>query len=101
MAGDEKPMKSAYELAMERFAQSESAGPPLTEEQKLEIAAIDREMQAKIAEQEILSKSRIQAALTAGNAEDAARLRDEMAIEVRRIRERAESKKDEVRRQKG
>ncbi len=97
MAGDEKPMKSAYELAMERFAQSDSAGPPLTEEQKQEIAAIDREMQAKIAEQEILSKSRIQAALAAGNAEDAVRLRDELAVEVRRIRERAEGKKDEIR----
>jgi hypothetical protein len=54
-------------------------------------------MQAKIAEQEILFRSRIQVALAAGNAEDAVRLRDELAVEVRRIRERAEGKKDEIR----
>ncbi len=94
--GEEKPMKSAYELAMERFAQADT-GPALSAEQKAELAAIDRETQAKIAEQEILMKSRLQAAAAAGNMEEAIKIRDELAPELRRLRERGEAKKDEVR----
>ena len=95
-SGEEKQMKSAYELAMERFAQAES-GPALSAEQKEELAAIDRETQAKVAEQEILVRSRLQAAAAAGNMEEAVKLRDELATELRRLRERGEAKKDEVR----
>lgn len=94
--GEEKQMKSAYELAMERFAQADT-GPALSTEQKEELAAIDRETQAKIAEQEILVKSRFQAAVAAGNMEEAIKLRAELATELRRLRERGEAKKDEVR----
>jgi hypothetical protein len=96
MPSEEKQMKSAYELAMERFGQA-GAGPALSAEQKREIAEIDRETQAKIAEQEILLRSRIQAAAAAGNLEEAVKLRDELATETRRLRERGETKKDEVR----
>lgn len=92
----DKPMRSAYELAMERFARAES-GPALSAEQKEELAAIDRETQAKIAEQEILMKSRLQAAVAAGNMEEAVKIREEMATELRRLRERGEAKKEEVR----
>ena len=93
---DDKQVKTAYELAMERFARAES-GPALSTEQKEELAAIDRETQAKIAEQEILMMSRLQAAVAAGNMEEAIKIREEMATELRRLRERGEAKKEEVR----
>jgi hypothetical protein len=92
----EKEMKTAYELAMERFARAET-GPALSAEQKEELAAIDRETQARIAEQEILMKSRLQAAAAAGNMEEAVKIREEMGTELRRLRERGEAKKEEVR----
>ena len=50
----------------------------LTEEQKQALAAIDRETGAKVAEQEILLKSRIQTALATGDVEGATKLREEM-----------------------
>lgn len=98
MVSDDKRMKTALELAMERFqAPGEGAAAPLSDEQKRELAEIDREAAAKIAEQEILLKSRIGAALAGGNAEEVVKLREQLATELRRIRERAEAKKDEVR----
>lgn len=97
MADDEKQVKSAYELAMERFKQDEGEVLSLTDVQKRELAEIDREITAKLAEQEILLKSRIVAALAAGNVEEAAKLRDELTAELRRIRERGEARKETVR----
>ena len=56
----EDRLKSAYELAMERFQKKDAeAGivqQPLTDEQKAEIADIRRTYQAKIAELEILHR---------------------------------------------
>lgn len=55
---DDKPMKSSYELAMERLKKGdEEAGvshKPLTAEQKAAIAEIRSFYQAKLAEVEIL-----------------------------------------------
>lgn len=55
---DDKPMKSSYELAMERLQKSDKeAGVehrPLTDEQKAAIAEIRSFYQAKLAEVEIL-----------------------------------------------
>ena len=60
-----KPLKSSYELAMERLAAKEpkkgrgkGAAPALTTAKKKEIAAIRTEYEAKIAECEILYRSR-------------------------------------------
>jgi len=55
----DEPLKSAYELAMERLsAQDREAGidkpRPLTDEQKQQIARLRQEHRAKIAELEIL-----------------------------------------------
>ena len=57
----DEPLKSAYELAMERLrAKDRDAGVeeerPLTEEQKKEIARLRKEAQAKLAELEILHR---------------------------------------------
>jgi len=91
-------IKSAYELAMERLGGGQ-ATVGLSEEQKQALAAIDRETGAKVAEQEILFKARIQTALAGGDIEGATKLREEMNTELGRIRERGETRKEEVRRQ--
>jgi len=63
----EEPLKSAFELAMERLrAKDREAGieedKPLTDAQKQEIARLRQEAQAKLAELEILHR-KSQAAL--------------------------------------
>jgi hypothetical protein len=61
--GDDKVLKSSYELAMERFRKSdEEAGgerKPPTEAQKEAIAEIRSFYQAKLAELEILHQGRM------------------------------------------
>lgn len=61
--GDEKRMKSAVELAMERFRKSdEEAGVdrrPLTDAQKATIAEIRNFYEAKIAELEVLHEGQL------------------------------------------
>lgn len=82
-----KPLKSSYELAMERLAAKEpktgrkSSPRGLTEGKKKEIAAIRTEYEAKIAECEILYRSRRREA--AGDPET----RERLAEEYRRDRE--------------
>lgn len=93
---EEKKIKSAYELAMERLGVTEGAST-LSEEKKRQLADIDRETEARVAEQEILFKSRIRDALVSEKPEEAIKLRENMTTELRRLRERGEAKKDEVR----
>jgi hypothetical protein len=62
----DEPLKSAYELAMERLrAKDREAGieetQPLTEAQKEEIARLRQEAQAKLAEIEILHRKALSA----------------------------------------
>jgi hypothetical protein len=97
MSADKKGIKSSYELALERLG-TESDRPALSDEMKRDLAQVDVETQAKTAEQEILFKARIAASLAADNIEEAVKLRDELATELRRIRERGEEKKEEIRR---
>jgi uncharacterized protein YecT (DUF1311 family) len=58
---EDKPLNSAYELAMERLsrADAESGVEPrrLTDEQKASIAELRRFYEAKLAEQELLHQS--------------------------------------------
>src|SRR4051794_39456432 len=88
-----KPMKSAYELAMERL---EKAAPTarLTEEQKAEIAEIDNLSKAKIAEREVFLKSQIAKAQAAGKWDEVAEIEQELAREIRREQEKCEEKKE-------
>ncbi len=98
MAKD-KPLKSSYELAMERFKKSDDeAGverKPVTAAQKAAIAEIRNFYEAKIAELEVLHRSQLMA--TADPAE-----RDAREQEYRRDRERftseRESKIEKIRR---
>lgn len=58
---DDKSLKSAYEIAMERFRKSDAEAGiesrPLTDAQKAAIAEIRNFYTAKIAEQEVLHES--------------------------------------------
>jgi hypothetical protein len=97
-SSDDKTIKSAYDLALERLGGGATAPPTLTPEQKAAIADIEPETGAKLAEQEILGKSRIQAAIAAGDVEGAQKLQAEFTVEQRRIRDRGEERKEEIRR---
>jgi hypothetical protein len=60
---DDTPMKSAYELAMERLKQKDEAAgvarAPLTDDQRAAIAEIRSVYQARLAEIEILHRGRV------------------------------------------
>jgi hypothetical protein len=88
---EEKLMKSAYELAMERLRkQDEKAGVEhrlLTDAQKTAIAEVRNFYDAKIAEQDVLQQSRLRK--TFDPAE-----RDAIEAELRRDRERLATERD-------
>ena len=87
----EDRLKSAYELAMERFQKKDAeAGivqQPLTDEQKAAIAQLRSRYQAKLAEIEILHKGAL-----AGMTDPAAR--ESAEAEYRQERGRLERERD-------
>ena len=90
-------IKSALELAMERLRQKEGEVVPLTHDQKAAIAEIEAETKAKIAEEEILSRDRLAAAVAGGDPEAVRKVEEETRGEIARIRERGERRKEKVR----
>jgi hypothetical protein len=88
---DEKPLKSSVELAMERLAKKDAdAGvesQPLSDAQKAAIAEARNFYDAKIAEQEVLHQSKMRATFDPS-------VRDTLAEEYRRDRERLVSERD-------
>ena len=89
-------MKSAYELAMERL-EKKAPTVALTDEQKQQIAEIESTFKARIAERELFLKDQINKAEGAGNIEEAESLQKQLTIDIRRLQEEAESKKDKLR----
>lgn len=89
-------MKSAYELAMERL-ERESPSKQLTDPQKAEIAEIESTCRARIAERELLLKDQIAKAQAAGEAGEVEQLRRQLAMDVKRLNEESETKKERVR----
>ncbi|MDB4720538.1 hypothetical protein OAF65_02380 [Verrucomicrobiales bacterium] len=89
-------MKSAYELAMERL-EKESPQESLTEEQKKLISEIEKKCSAKIAEREVFLRSKIKESLSEGQFEEAEQIEDELSRELKSLRMRCESEKEEVR----
>src|SRR3990170_7536721 len=89
--GDDKAVKSAYELAMERFKkQDKDAGierTPLTGQQKAAIAEIRNFYEAKLAEADLLHQDKMLTTLDPAEREK----RDE---EYRRDRERLSTERD-------
>ena len=93
MAAD-KPLKSAYELAMERLrAKDRQAGVdearPLDASQKRKIAKLRRVAEAKLAELKTLHRGNVES--VAGDPEKLARIEDHHRIDCRRIETRLES----------
>ena len=89
-------MKSAYELAMERLEKT-SPSISLTEDQKKEIAEVDSVYRSKIAEKEVFLKDQIRKAQSAGNLEEMQSLEKQLALEIRRLQEECEAKKEKLR----
>ena len=89
MSGDGP--KSAFELAMERLRQKDSAAGvderPLTEEQKAAIADARQLYEAKAAEREILHQAALRAARTHEEIE-------QLNLNLRRDKERLASDRD-------
>ncbi len=90
-------MKSAYELAMERLEQK-APSVTLTPEQKEQIAEIDSSYRAKIAEKELFLKDQIQNARSGGSSDEAESLQKQLSLEVRRLQQDCEEKKEKLRR---
>jgi hypothetical protein len=89
-------MKSAYELAMERL-EKKAPSVALTPEQKAQIAEIDSTFKARIAERELFLKEQIAKANQDGNLEEVESLRKQLSIDLRRLQEDAEAKKEKLR----
>jgi len=95
------PLKSAYELAMERLkAKDREEGvedeTPLTDEQKARITEIRRDAKAKLAEMEILHRKNLAGARS--DPAEAAKIEEAYAIDRSRIESRMESAVAKVRR---
>jgi hypothetical protein len=88
---DDKPLKSSYDLAMERLRKSDEAAGvesrPVTDKQKAAIAEVRNFYEAKMAEQQVLHHS------TLGKTADPAE-REALEQAYRRDRERYASERD-------
>ena len=89
-------MKSAYELAMERL-EKKAPSVALTDEQKAQIAEVDSSFRARIAEKELFLKDEIRKARGGAAANEVEALEKQLTIEVRRLQEDCEEKKEKLR----
>jgi hypothetical protein len=89
-------MKSAYELAMERLAKNQPI-VTLTDDQKKQLAEIDSTFKARMAEKELFLKDQISKAQAAGKFDEAESLEKQRAIEIKRLQEDCEAKKEKLR----
>jgi hypothetical protein len=91
-------MKSAYELAMERLSKA-TPTVKLTEEQKRQIADLESQCAAKIAERELLLQGEIVKAVDKGDSEAIAQLEKQLVSDRKSLRADFEEKKEKVRSQ--
>lgn len=91
------PMKSAFELAMSRL-EKEAPTQKLSDEKKAQLAEIDSEINAKIAEKKVFLEGEIVKAEGDRLAQD--ELRRQLASELSRLEEKREEKKEKVRGEK-
>lgn len=87
-------MKSAYELAMSRLEKKEPTRA-LTDAQKQQLAEIDSEINARIAEKKVFLEGEMARAAGDESAQD--ELRRQLASEIARLEEKREDKKARVR----
>jgi hypothetical protein len=100
---EDRPLKSAYELALERLRERDreeglEEHAPLTAEQKQEIARLRQEAQAKLAELEILHRKNLQG--TGGDPEKLREVEERYRIDRGRVESSLESGIARVRRPK-
>ena len=91
-------MKTAYELAMERLSKA-SPSVKLSEEQKRQIADLDSQCAAKIAERELLLQAEIAKAVNKGDSEALEQLEKQLVSDRKSLRAEFEEKKEKVRNQ--
>ena len=89
-------MKSAYELAMERLSKA-SPTVTFTADQKKQLADLESQCAAKIAERELFLKAEIVKAIYKGDAEAVAQLEKQLVSERKSFRADFEEKKEKVR----
>jgi hypothetical protein len=89
-------MKSAYELAMERLNKN-SPTVKLTDAQKKELAELDSQCSAKIAERELFLKGEITKVVNSGDYEAMEQLEKQLVSERKSIRADFEEKKEKLR----
>ena len=81
---------------MERL-EKKTPSMALTQDQKAQIAEIQSTFKARIAERELFLKGEIAKAAGAGNLEETESLQKQLAIDIRRLQEDAEAKKEALR----
>lgn len=101
---DDKPLKSAYEIAMERLRvrdreQGIQESAPLADEQKREIEQLRRDAESKLAELEILHRKALDEA--GSDPEKRNDLEEKYRIDRQRIDSRLESAVARVRKRSG
>ncbi|HST29741.1 MAG TPA: hypothetical protein VLK27_02755 [Chthoniobacterales bacterium] len=89
-------MKSAYELAMEKLAKDQPT-VTLTDDQKKQLAEIDSQFKARMAEKELFLKGEIAKAQAAGKFEEIESLQKQLTSEIKRLQEDCETKKEKLR----
>jgi len=89
-------MKSSYELAMDRLSKK-SPTVKLTEKQKKDLAEIDSQYAAKIAERELLVKEEMQKAGEKGDVETMAQLEKQIISDRKSLAAEKEEKKEKLR----
>ncbi len=89
-------MKTAYELAMERLSKG-SPTVKVTEEQKRQIADLESQCAAKIAERELFLQGEIAKAVDKGDAEAVGQIEKQLVSDRKSLRAEFEEKKDKIR----
>lgn len=91
----EAGLKSAFDLAMERLEKKDGKAAVLSDEQKKALHEVDRRTSAKVAEIEILMQKKLSAP---EDAEEAAKIEEQMRAQIVRARADGEREKDGIRR---
>ena len=89
-------MKTAYELAMERLSKA-SPSVKLNDDQKKQLADLESQCAAKIAERELFIQGEIVKAIDKGDSEAAAQLEKQLVSDRKSLRAEFDEKKEKVR----
>lgn len=85
-------MKSAYELAMERMERDNGPARSLSDEQREQLAEIDKRFDAQIAEE----KMAVDQKFASGDMEGAAELKQALSARLQSIEEKREAEKEAI-----